>query len=510
MVEGNIAPCFRFAVVLIVIECAQVFLGESLYSFAIDSIFCSLFMVLIDNHSFVAVLMLTYAVLDAVSWATIGTAMTFRFLQAVQDIAYGLRDTPKYFTGGALAVFGLFAFAHFPVGNVRRVRGWVARLLLPFCGIFGFLFLQERLNSLYPFRHSSQRGSLQGVIRNAFGASLSARARRQPLRNLILIQAESFELSYLGQFNPKWPLTMPWLSRQTHNCSYFTHVQSQPYTTWSSAGLFVTQCGFPLVVSDVRNQARNWSSWDRYASLKCMPDILRSLGYTLYAYGSGPLEVMEMKAFFVKRGYQTYDSAEHFRESDDDFFDLLQEEVLPMLSNPRMWPFVLHVLNADTHTPYIRIAAKCNDYLRHHGYPRVYRSFNCLDQYLERFFDAVRKNGLEDDTEVVIFGDHLTVAWVQRDLNVDRNLTLIFPFRKQDDKWRRAAQKPLTYYDVVPTILELLEIDYSPKFPFGADIFGPDIGRPPAFEDQKAIYDIAMAQVNTANRAWTQAKKNGA
>jgi phosphoglycerol transferase MdoB-like AlkP superfamily enzyme len=185
---------------------------------------------------------------------------------------------------------------------------------------------------------------------------------------------------------------------------------------------------------------------------------------------------MRMKNFLTERGYRTQDVVEHFRKDDDGLFDLLENEVLPMLAERKKQPFVLLILNADTHAPEFFVGQKCDDYLSNEGYPQLYRSFTCFDQRLERFTNVMRKLGLDKNTELVIYGDHLAMGDVQSLLGSERNLTLFFPLRKQDEGWARGTRKPLTYYDFCPTLMELLEIDHSPPFPFGADIFGPDVG----------------------------------
>jgi phosphoglycerol transferase MdoB-like AlkP superfamily enzyme len=120
-----------------------------------------------------------------------------------------------------------------------------------------------------------------------------------------------------------------------------------------------------------------------------------------------------------------------------------------------------------------------------------------LDEHLESFAQTMEKLGLDQTTELVIFGDHLTMGGdIQDVLGAERNLVVFFPFRKQDDKWKRVARKQMTYYDVAPTVMELLMIDYNPPFPFGADMFGPETGPIADVEDLKLIYGIVTGDVD--------------
>jgi phosphoglycerol transferase MdoB-like AlkP superfamily enzyme len=310
-----------------------------------------------------------------------------------------------------------------------------------------------------------------------------------------MFEAESMELSFLGRFNPEFPLSMPWLSKRSYNYTFFKNIKSQPYTTWSAAGMFVTQCGFPLIFTDVHWNVRGSADFKGYDRLPCIPDYLRSVGYKLFAYCSGSCEIMHMKDFLKQKGYATQDSAEHFKTDDDGLFELLEGDVLKKLSDQRYWPFILLILNADTH-PDFYVGAKCRDHLASQGYPMEYRSFTCFDDNLRQFTKAFKKSKLVDNTDIVIYGDHLTMTLKEWKLLKERNLTIFFPLRKQDEKWRIGTSKPLSYYDFAPTIMEYLGIDFHPPFPFGADIFSEPVGTVPTMNDMKLIYGLVSGDID--------------
>jgi phosphoglycerol transferase MdoB-like AlkP superfamily enzyme len=197
----------------------------------------------------------------------------------------------------------------------------------------------------------------------------------------------------------------------------------------------------------------------------------------------------------IERGFKTQDSAEHHRTNDDELFDLLENDVLPSLANTKNQPFSLLILNADTH-PDFTIGAKCDDYLDKEGYPKVYRSFTCFDQHLRRFMEKLSSLGLDRNTEVVVYGDHLTMFAQDFWLGADRNMTIFLPLRPQDEKWQKAQNgKRMSYYDFAPTIMELLGIDYAPPFPFGKDILGSQQGELPNLDDLQLIYGMATGDV---------------
>jgi phosphoglycerol transferase MdoB-like AlkP superfamily enzyme len=203
---------------------------------------------------------------------------------------------------------------------------------------------------------------------------------------------------------------------------------------------------------------------------------------------------MRMKDFMIERGWRTQDSSEHHKSNDDELFELLLNDVLPSVAALRH-PFALLILNADTH-PDFTVGSACDDYLLLAEYPIVYRSFTCFDQHLARFIARMTELGIDKNTEVVVYGDHLTMGDIGFILGADRNLSMFLPLRPQDEKWRRAQEeKVMSYYDFAPTVLELLGIDYAPPFPFGADILGPEQGKVATLEDLRLIYGIATGDV---------------
>jgi phosphoglycerol transferase MdoB-like AlkP superfamily enzyme len=156
-------------------------------------------------------------------------------------------------------------------------------------------------------------------------------------------------------------------------------------------------------------------------------------------------------------------------------------------------PFVLHLVSTDTHpwprshferTPYI-------DQLKKEGYPRQFLAFTWLDEVLRRFVANLEKLGLNDDNTVLVFvPDHLLMSGWESLKNVDRNLSMIFPWRKQDELWKRGQKKFSSLYDFAPTILDLLGVKYEPPFPWGANVFGKESGTVPTEADFRFIYGM--------------------
>jgi hypothetical protein len=177
---------------------------------------------------------------------------------------------------------------------------------------------------------------------------------------------------------------------------------------------------------------------------------------------------------------------------DDQMYDILEDTILPKLAHKEEWPWVITIMNDDTHLPY-SWGPWCKNELAAKGYPQPYQSFTCADQHLKRFMETLHKLGLDNNTEVLIYGDHLSMQ--AGHIVGERNLTLVLPFHPQDSRWKRSHEgRQVSYYDIAPTIMDLLNIEYSPKFVFGRSLFGEEPGSVPTHDDLQLIYQIAVGE----------------
>ena len=110
---------------------------------------------------------------------------------------------------------------------------------------------------------------------------------------------------------------------------------------------------------------------------------------------------------------------------------------------------------------------------------------------IQKFVERIKELGMDENTEMVVFGDHLSMTRTKffRSQS-DRTLSVFFPLHEQDEGWRIGSSKEVTYYDLAPTIMDLLGVEYSPPFPFGSSMIRPGKGYAPVTDDLKHIYQI--------------------
>jgi phosphoglycerol transferase MdoB-like AlkP superfamily enzyme len=213
---------------------------------------------------------------------------------------------------------------------------------------------------------------------------------------------------------------------------------------------------------------------------------------------------MGMREVLEHNGYLTSDRAVHGRARDKEVFELLMNDFIPKLAAQKE-PYVLYIQTQDTHTlpsvyyentPLIKK-------LKSEGYSDTLLSFTWEDGLIHRLTQRMVELGMDKTSEYVLYGDHLAMrGW---DPTMERNLTIFFPWRKQDEVWRRSQKKLLSYYDFGPTILKLLGVKSDPGFTYGADIFGEAEGSVPSQTDLQYLWayfsgDVTASRVNCYGR----------
>ena len=486
-----------YALVLIPLECLQGHRGKVISTAVIPDLvfFCAVLFIFHAHsvHCVATLLILLYECLETFAWFYVDSGITFRFLSAL-DLSFSLWTSPIAVAGLCIGLLLLTGFVFCPLfGPIVKVnRGHIIGACLVAIITVPFV-VEEKVDTLYPFRYvDGKPTAAYNRINTAFNVSWNATLRPgYKKKNLILLEIESLETGAIGKFNRRYPKSMPYLSSLTEHAMYFTNMKQQPYTTWSAAGMFVVQCGFPLITNDVWWGVRQHTGFDGYERIGCIPDMLRRVGYKLYSFCSKSCDVMSMKSFMKDRGYIVRDVQEHqLTGGDGPLFEMLRTKTLPQLKDNGE-PFVIFVVTDDTHFTDHLISATCDDYLARENYPQMLRSFTCVDQMIQKFVERIKELGMDKDTEVVVFGDHFTMSKAKclGPLS-QRSLSVFFPLHEQDEGWKIGSSKEATYYDLAPTIMDLLGVDRSPPFVFGSSLLRPGKGLVPVTNDLKQIYRL--------------------
>jgi phosphoglycerol transferase MdoB-like AlkP superfamily enzyme len=195
------------------------------------------------------------------------------------------------------------------------------------------------------------------------------------------------------------------------------------------------------------------------------------LGYYIEAWGVDNWKFMGIGSLL--RGARLHDVFTDPEKAKDDatLFRTISNEVLPRIMKKS--PFYLFLFSFETHQPFL----KCQQNCKVEHMESYHRCFTCFETNVKMVIEAVRKLGLENNTEVLIYGDH--VVRFQADwLGKSRKLIILLPFHKPKE-----VVKQMTYYDVLPTVLDLLDIETSQVPPWGVTMNSDKVGSFPTDEE---------------------------
>ncbi|NTU57966.1 MAG: sulfatase-like hydrolase/transferase [Chlorobiaceae bacterium] len=257
-----------------------------------------------------------------------------------------------------------------------------------------------------------------------------------------------------------------------------------PGTGWSIAGILSSQSGVPLKpfyynIKAEGNFMGNFAQKGLCPNLVCVSDILSRNGYTQYFLTGPDLKFADMDKFFSSHHYNYAIGRDEWlkRGVDKSLFttwgegiqdDTLFDEAYRIIMTERAMkrPFVVSLITVDTHCPDGFPSPRCNS-------DEANSSFTGAFRYTSRQLAAmVRKlmdEGVLEDTEIIIMGDHLFMAndeQIRDNLSSDRRIY----FKMITADKPNPNRDTMTHFDIAPTILDLLGMRKNPEEHFGLGI----------------------------------------
>ncbi len=284
-------------------------------------------------------------------------------------------------------------------------------------------------------------------------------ARPEP-KNIILIYAESLERTFFDRAS--FGDLLPELSKLAPTALEFTDMVQEPGTGWTIGGIVASQCGFPLLQSNVLSSNSSMASADDpFADYACLADILAANGYRNVFLGGAPLWFAGKGKFLRAHGYHEVHGREELAARLDDpeyvsgwglFDDSLFEIALDRVAELERLesPYLLTVLTVDTHHPNGHPSRSCAA-LADNKDP-ISNAIYCSDQLISAFVRETISSVDPDRTILVLFSDHLamrnTLYPKLRQTRPRRLMFMIFGTGFEGEIGVRG-----NHFDVAPTIL---------------------------------------------------------
>ncbi|PMR74685.1 sulfatase-like hydrolase/transferase [Billgrantia endophytica] len=247
----------------------------------------------------------------------------------------------------------------------------------------------------------------------------------------------------------------------------FEGVRQLDNTGWTMAGMIASQCGTPLMPAGLLHD-RQFSPLERVVpGIDCLGDLLSEHGYRLSYLGGASTAFAGKGLFYKDHGFDTIlgredlqprlDDPEYLNNwglYDDSLYDFTVEEIR-RLDAEADGPWGVVNLSITGHAPGGYPAQACLDRQGEFDGQDILFSVECSAWLARRLVERLEREGLLDNTLVVLASDHLTMrvsAWEEL-IHGERDNTFIL--LGPDIPVGRISRKA-AMIDVFPTILEAL------------------------------------------------------
>lgn len=287
-------------------------------------------------------------------------------------------------------------------------------------------------------------------------------------RNIVLVTLESLSAKYLGSFGNTHKLT-PNLDKLREQSWFFNNFYATG--TRTDRGLEAITLSIPPTPG--RSIVKRIGRESGFASLG---QQLSSQGYdSVFLYG-GRGYFDNMNAFFSGNGYRVIDqntvpSEEiHFENAwgmaDEDLYS--QALKVADADHLKGQPFLLQLMTTSNHRPYSYPEGRIDI---PSGAGRE-GAVKYTDWAIGQFLEQARQKPWFKDTLFVFVADHCAGSAGSEDLPIDNYHIPLFIYAPELLKPREDKQLA-SQIDLAPTLLGLLNVDYSSRF-FGRDLSKPN------------------------------------
>ena len=314
-------------------------------------------------------------------------------------------------------------------------------------------------------------------------------------RNVILVALESTAARHLGAYGAS-PDPTPNLTALAARSIVF----ERAYAVYpeSIKGLFATLCSrYPAFDTPP----------EVYAGLPCasLPKTLAAAGYRTALFHSGRFVYLGMPAIIERRGFELLEDAGAIGGQVDSSFGVDDASTVDRMlqwigSLPKGERFFLTYLPVAGHNPYE--VSRPGPFHGNDDFTRYLNALHEGDEALGRLLAGLRAQGLEDETLVILYGDH-GEAFGEHPGNYahtmfihEENVRVPFLIAAPGaiDGQRRIARVASTI-DTAPTILDLLGLP-SDALHQGTSLLGP--------ESRMALFftDYSIGWLGLADGCW--------
>lgn len=308
-------------------------------------------------------------------------------------------------------------------------------------------------------------------------------------KNLIIIQMESTQ-NFLINSSVNGQEITPNLNKLLESSIYFDNYFVQVSQGNSSDAEFMTfNSLYPLSVG---------SSFLLYPDndYLSLPSLLKDIGYNTFVIHGDVPTFWGRDVAYPNMGIDKYISRNELKEGSVIGMGLSDEEVftqaIPIIIQSKK-PFMSMIITLSSHHPFVVPESDKELNIPQGEYSQLFidylQSQHYIDKQIGLFIDELEKNGILDNSLLVLYGDHFGTGWTDSD--IQRFLSLSDPLNEYQQMELRKVpllirlpqgEKAGVIYksggqmDLMPTIANLMGLDREKMIYFGQDLLNGENG----------------------------------
>lgn len=295
-------------------------------------------------------------------------------------------------------------------------------------------------------------------------------------KNLVLIMVEAFDMIAINE-----QLT-PTLYELATNGMYFSQYYTPKYSCTTGESEYIAETS--LIPSSLVCTPNTYIN-NKYSTT--IFNIFNNNGYYSSSYHSWTDEFYTRSKLHPNMGSQLYQDYTSLNMSKIIGWPLDSEMVENSYTNYiDKDKFFTFYITSSTHFPYdedTTVTRKHWDKVKDTSYPMEVKRYLAkaieLDSMLETLINKLSDNGILDDTVIVLFGDHHPLKISQtylnkyskidrfKDFNMDKLPFIIYNSKIEPENITKVSST----FDILPTLANMFDLDYDPRYYMGNDIF---------------------------------------
>lgn len=298
-------------------------------------------------------------------------------------------------------------------------------------------------------------------------------------KNLIFILMESVDSWLINEE------TMPTLTKISKNGWNFTNRYSPTFGGGQTINSeFAANTGLYAI-----ENSKAIYNFDRNNYPYSIANLMKKKGYTVNSIHANTAKFYNRSNFHKALGYENHYPLSDMKELDSNYDYFLDSS---LVKNDQVFDlivpsnkFMTFITTYSAHLPYDNENVNCSKNLYNLDDKNDGTELSCIhnlardtDEFLRILIEKLKDKDILDDTVLVLFTDHYMygysdVDYMFKEKNVD-NLNLIqnVPFIIwSNDIKKKEINTIMDTSDILPTVLNLFNIEYDPKYYVGTDVF---------------------------------------